>query len=262
MSEHPFEIDLRGRVALVTGAGGGVGREIARALAGVGASVWVNDLVGERAAEAADELGKEAARAGGDARPVAADVTNASAIRTMRQETGPVDIVVNNAGLPLRRFDLKRFAETEPASWHEWIEINLFAVMQVTHAYLSSMLEQGWGRVLAIVSDAGRVGERGQVVYGAAKAGAMGFVRGLAMEVGRSGVTANCLALGSIRHGVIAEAYDRSPEIEQKILRNYPVGRLGSPDDPAPLAVLLCSEAGSWITGQVYPVNGGYSSSL
>ncbi len=262
MTDPAFGIDLHGRTALVTGAGGGVGREIARSLAGVGASVWVNDLDGKRAAETAEALAKEAAPAGGDARPVEADVTEATAVAAMRDETGPVDILVNNAGLPLRKFDLKRFAETSPESWHEWIEINLFAVMQVTHSYLPPMLEREWGRVLAIVSDAGRVGERGQVVYGAAKAGAMGFVRGLAMEVGRAGVTANCLALGSIRHGVIAEAYDRNPEIEQKMLRNYPVGRLGSPEDPAPLAVLLCSDAGSWITGQVYPVNGGYSSSL
>ncbi|MCZ7530715.1 MAG: SDR family oxidoreductase [Acidimicrobiia bacterium] len=258
----PLYADLDGRSAVVTGAGGGVGYEIAGALATAGALVWINDLDADRASEAAEAITSNGGDGPGGARPVVADVTDADAIAAMAETTGPVDIVVNNAGLPLRRFDLKRFAETEPQSWHEWIEINLFGVMQVTHTYLSDMLEQEWGRVVTIVSDAGRVGERGQVVYGAAKAGAMGFTRGLAMEVGRHGVTANCIALGSIRHGVISEAYDANPEIEAKILRNYPVGRLGTPADPAPLAVLLCSEAGSWITGQVYPVNGGYSSSL
>jgi len=253
---------LDGRTATVTGAGGGVGHEIAAALAAAGAHVWINDLDEGRATDAASWITEKRAQGSGGASPVVADVTDDDAVVAMAEATGPVDIVVNNAGLPLRRFDLKRFAETEPESWHEWIAINLFGVMQVTHVYLPTMLDAGWGRVLTIVSDAGRVGERGQVVYGAAKAGAMGFMRGLAMEVGRHGVTANCIALGSVRHGILAETYDENPEVEAKMVRNYPVGRLGTPDDIAPLALLLCSESGSWITGQVYPVNGGYSSSL
>jgi len=134
--------------------------------------------------------------------------------------------------------------------------------MHVTHAYLPLMIERRWGRVLTIVSDAGRRGERKQVVYGAAKAAAMGFSRGLAAEVGRDGVTVNCIALGTMHHGQLAAAIEQAPELEAKLGRNYPAGRIGRVDDPAPLAVLLCSDAAEWITGQVYPVDGGYASAL
>jgi 3-oxoacyl-[acyl-carrier protein] reductase len=96
-------------------------------------------------------------------------------------------------------------------------------------------------------------------VYGAAKAAAMGFTRGLAAEVGQRGVTVNCISLGSMRHGPAA---DVDPETERRMLAFYPMRRLGRVDDPAPLAVMLCSDAGEWITGQVYPVNGGYVSAL
>ena len=100
------------------------------------------------------------------------------------------------------------------------------------------------------------------MVYGAAKAAAMGFSRGLAAEVGRDGVTVNCIALGTMNHGVLAEAIANDPALEGKLARAYPVGRIGRVDDSAPLAVLLCSDAASWITGQVYPVDGGYAPAL
>jgi len=135
-------------------------------------------------------------------------------------------------------------------------------VLHVTHAYIGAMVEQGWGRVVTIVSDAGRRGERFQVIYGAAKAGAMGFVRGLAAEVGPHGVTANCVALGTMRTGVLEEALGHNPDLERKLVRPYTIPRLGSPEDPALLVALLCSEAGSWMTGHVYPVDGGYAPSL
>ena len=115
---------------------------------------------------------------------------------------------------------------------------------------------------MTIVSDAGRKGERKQVVYGAAKAAAMGFSRGLAAEVGRDGVTVNCIALGTMNHGQLAAALVDQPELEAKLARNYPAGRIGQVDDCAPLAVLLCSDAAEWITGQVYPVDGGYAMAL
>jgi 3-oxoacyl-[acyl-carrier protein] reductase len=112
------------------------------------------------------------------------------------------------------------------------------------------------------VSDAGRKGERMQTIYGAAKAGAMGFTRGLAAEVGPHGVTANCIALGTMKTGAFAEALVADPELEQRHARRYPVPRLGDPGEPATLAALLCSDAAGWITGQVYPVDGGYVSAL
>jgi NAD(P)-dependent dehydrogenase (short-subunit alcohol dehydrogenase family) len=99
-------------------------------------------------------------------------------------------------------------------------------------------------------------------VYGAAKAAAMGFSRGLAAEVGAHGVTVNCLSLGTMKHGLLEEAIERQPELEQRLAKAYPAGRIGRVTDPAPLAVLLCSDAAEWITGQVYPVDGGYFPAL
>src|SRR6478735_2603210 len=136
------------RTAIVTGSGGGVGRAIAIQMARAGAHVWVNDLYAERAEAVADEIRSEQ----GQASVVVADVSDPDEVARMVVATGPVDIIVNNAV----------------------IRLNLAAVMHVTHAYLPLMIERRWGRVLTIVSDAGRRGERKQVVYGAAKAAAMG----------------------------------------------------------------------------------------
>ena len=251
-------IDCSGRTALVTGGGNGVGAEICRALVAAGASVWVNDIFEDRAVALADELGGAP-----HARPVKADVTSPAKIRRMRETTGPVDILVNNAGIPTTGFgDLKLFVDTEPADWEQAMRLNLGAVLHVTHAYVGAMVDRGWGRVVTIASDAGRRGERYQAIYGAAKAGAMAFMRSLAAEVGPSGVTANCVALASMRTGILADAVERDPALGDRLARAYPLRRLGEPTDPATLVALLCSEAGSWVTGQVYPVDGGYVSAL
>ena len=253
-----LEIDLSGRRALVTGGGNGVGAAICAALVRAGAFVWVNDIFEDRAAAVATDLGGDA-----HARPVKADVTSPLKITRMREATGPVDILVNNAGIPTSGFgDLKLFVDTLPEDWESAMRLNLGAVLHVTHAYAGAMVEKGWGRIVTIVSDAGRRGERFQAIYGSAKAGAMGFVRGLAAEVGAHGVTANCVSLGTMRTGVTEDAIARHPELEGKLSRPYTVPRLGRPDDPAPLVALLCSDAGAWITGQVYPVDGGYTPAL
>ncbi len=254
---------IGGRVALITGSGAGIGRAIGMHMARAGAEVWINDVDQGRADSVVAEIEAE----GGKAHTVLADVCDPASVRAMAATTGPLDILVNNAGSGVRAFDaggvpLVPFAESNPADWEPVMRVNLTGVLHVTHAYLPDMLERKWGRILTIVSDAGRKGERRQVVYGAAKAAAMGFARGLASEVGRSGITVNCIALGSMRHGPLAAAVDADPELERRLSSAYPVGRLGRVDDPAPLAVLLCSDAAEWITGQVYPVDGGYAPAL
>lgn len=249
---------IAGRTALVTGAGGGVGRAIAIQMARAGAQLRINDIHLDRAEKVCHEIEEEH----GVARPVLADVCDREQVARMIGETGPVDILVNNAGIPVEGFVVKSFVDTGPEEWDPVIRLNLAAVLGVTRAYLPFMLEQKWGRVLTIVSDAGRKGERKQAVYGAAKAAAMGFSRGLAAEVGRDGVTVNCIALGTMNHGVLADAIERDPDLEHRLARAYPAGRIGQVDDCAPLAVLLCSDAGAWITGQVYPVDGGYAPAL
>ncbi len=253
---------IGGRTALVTGSGAGVGRAIAVQMSRAGAEVWVNDLVLERAEDTVREIESE----GGKAHPVVADVCDHDSVAAMARETGPLEIVVNNAGTGVRSWTegvrMVPFVESGPEDWDPLIRVNLAGVLHVTRAYLADMIERRWGRVLMIVSDAGRKGERKQAVYGAAKAAAMGFARGLAAEVGRDGVTVNCISLGSMKHAGLADAVNQDPELEARLSRAYPVGRLGRVEDPAPLAVLLCSDAAEWITGQVYPVDGGYFPSL
>jgi 3-oxoacyl-[acyl-carrier protein] reductase len=250
---------LDGRSAIVSGAGARTGRQIAHELARAGATVWVNDLYLELAEKVADEINAD----GGAAHPIAGDVCDLDSVRDLREQTGPLDILVNNAGSGVRAFAegtalIEPFVASDPAAWEPVIAVNFYGVLHMTHTFLPSMLDQGWGRIVTIVSDAGRRGERSQAVYGAAKAAAMGFMRGIAQEVGRKGVTANCIALGTIAF----EGQDDESDQYRALVRPYPVGRLGQPHDPAPLAVLLCSDAGEWITGQVYPVDGGYTSAL
>jgi NAD(P)-dependent dehydrogenase (short-subunit alcohol dehydrogenase family) len=249
-------IDCSGRRAVVTGGGNGLGTEICRALVAAGAFVYVNDIYEDRAVAVAEELGGDVAR------PLKADVTSPLKVRRMREESGPVDILVNNAGIPTSGFDLKRFVDTDPEDWEPMMRLNLGAILHVTHAYAGAMVDAGWGRIVTIVSDAGRKGERFQAIYGSAKAGAMGFMRGLAAEVGAYGVTANCVALGTMRSGFSEAAIAADPDLEARLSRPYTVPRLGEPVDVAPLVALLASDAGAWITGQVYPVDGGYVSAL
>lgn len=248
-------IDLSGRTAVVTGGGNGVGQRICEAFVRAGATVWVNDISEARAHETAEGL--NAIRAGA-AFGVKADVTSPAKVLRMRDETGPVDILVNNVGIPTGGFHLQKFVDSEPADWDQLIWLNYGSVLHVTHAYVGSMVERGWGRVITIVSDAARKGERFQVIYGSAKAASAGFSRALAAEVGKYGVTVNCIALGSIRTGPLAEAADANPDLETRLSKPYPIPRLGRPEDPAPMVALLASDAASWITGQVIPVDGGY----
>lgn len=248
---------LSGRVAVVTGAGRGVGAGIAETLAAQGARVVVNDLFAERAERTAENIRDH----GGHAIAIAADVTDAEAIsglvRCVEANLGGVDILVNNAGIPAGGMDLKTFVESEPADWRRMIDLNLYGVMLATRAVLPGMLARERGRIISIVSDAGRVGEPYQVVYAASKAGAAGFSRALAKEVGKHGITCNCVSLGSVEN----PSAPRDPELVAKQLRLYPTRRLGRPLDVAAAVVWLASEEASWVTGQTVPVNGGYSTS-
>jgi NAD(P)-dependent dehydrogenase (short-subunit alcohol dehydrogenase family) len=176
----------------------------------------------------------------------------------------PMQILVNNAGLPAGfmggSFNLRPFAETEPEEWEPVIQLNLYGVLRVTRAVLPAMIDSGWGRVITIVSDAGRTGDPNVAAYAAAKAGAAGFMRSLASEVGKYHLTANCISLGTLWRPEDESA--PSPEFLQRLGRHYPAGRPGYPQDVANLVLYLASNAAEWITGQVYPLNGGYSYAL
>jgi 3-oxoacyl-[acyl-carrier protein] reductase len=253
-------LDLKGRNALITGAGQNVGREIALLLAAHGAgTVVVNDLFVDRAEAVVADI--EAA--GGTGLAVAADVTDPASVDAMVEVTrridGPLQIVVNNAGLPPGMFSLGPFAESSRESWEPVIRLNLYGVMYVTHAFLKPIVNSGWGRVITIVSDAGRAGDPYQAAYAAAKAGAAGLMRSIASEVGKFGVTVNSVALASITRD---DSSQPMSEEDAPRYRRYALRRPGVPKDVAPMVLFLASDAASWITGQVYPVNGGYTYSL
>jgi NAD(P)-dependent dehydrogenase (short-subunit alcohol dehydrogenase family) len=252
-----FTIDLEGRSALVTGAGQGVGRAIARTLAAAGSTVAVNDFVAARAEAVVEEI----RRAGGKATAAPFDVTAYDDVTTAVKEVGDVDILVNNAGnAGTAGFDFGPFARSEPADWDRYLQVNLYGVLHCTRAVLPAMIERGEGRVVTIISDAGRWGEPNMGAYAAAKAGAAGFSRSVAREVGRHGVTVNCVALGTMDPD--PENPETDPEAAERLrqqLRSYIIRRRGHPDDVAGLVTYLASPLASWITGQTYPVNGGYT---
>ena len=246
------------KVALVTGAGAGVGLAAARRLASDGRAdcLVVNDIDRARAEQAAAAI---TADTGVEAIAAVADVSDWAAVEAMFDElgTGGADIVINNAGIPVGVMGGQRFLDSGPADWAPWLDLNLSGVMNVTRLALPRMVDQGWGRVITIVSDAARVGEANLVAYSAAKAGAAGFMRALAREVGRHQITSNAVALGTILHGMLEQVL--TPEQQEQMASRYVLRRLGRPEDPAGMISFLAGPDADWITGQTYPVNGGFA---
>ena len=254
-----FAIDLEGNHALVTGAGRGVGRAIACALAEAGASVHVNDLRDELTEETIEAL----RAAGGSASAVPFDVTDYDAVQKAISALGALDILVNNAGnAGTQNWDLSPFAETSPSDWDRYLDINLYGVMYCTRAALPKMIERRYGRIVTIVSDIARWGEPYLAPYAAAKAGASGFGRSIAREVGRYGITVNNVALGTLGDTDVDPDTGELSDADRKALSQYIVRRRGRPADVAPMVTLLVSPLAEWITGQTIPVNGGYTVNL
>lgn len=266
MSETRQLLDIEGRVAVVTGAGQGVGRQIALDLAAHGASaVVVNDIEAARAEGVADEIRHNGTKAMG----AQCDVVDFDAVGEMfsaaRDAYGPVGVLVNNAGnqggdAPPPAVP---FWEQGPAQWQPSIGVNLHGVLNCSrHAVAQMVGGDCGGRIVTVISDAGRVGEIGGLeAYSAAKAGAAGLTRALARLGGRYQVTANCVALGATRTPA-TEEFLANPAQNKRMLSQYMVRRIGEPSDGSGMVVFLASAAASWITGQTIPVNGGYSVAL
>jgi 2-hydroxycyclohexanecarboxyl-CoA dehydrogenase len=243
------------RTALVTGGGRGIGRAIAVALAEDSRRVAVSDLDEENAAETASMI----TAAGGEAVALHLEVTNGDSVRAgvskARAELGPIEILVNNAGWD----ELKLFLETDDAFWDRVIEINFKGCLRLTSETLPSMVERGWGRMVNIGSDAGRVGSSLESVYSGAKAGVIAFTKTIAREVARSGVTANAVCPGPTRTPML-EGMASSAGGEKLIAsleRAVPMRRLGEPEDVAAAVAFLASERAGYITGQTLSVSGG-----
>jgi 2-hydroxycyclohexanecarboxyl-CoA dehydrogenase len=260
-------LDVGGRVALVTGAGQGVGRQIALHLAAHNAAgVIVNDYYFERAQSVVEEIRS----AGGSAVALQADVSDLSSVKEMVAEAaktfGPVGILVNNAGNAGANptAETRRpFWQTGPEVWSDYIGVNLYGVLNCSAAVIPSMIERNApGRLITIISDAGRWGDAGMEMYSAAKAGAAGFMRSCARTLGRYQITANTISIALTMTPTLENRLKADPERLKKLLERYIIRRPGQPEDVANMALFLASDASSWITGQTYPVNGGFSFAL
>jgi NAD(P)-dependent dehydrogenase (short-subunit alcohol dehydrogenase family) len=258
-------LDLKGRVGLITGAGQGVGRAVALRLAENNAGgVVVNDFRLERAEAVAAEVDK----LGVKALAAQCDVTDFGAVTKMFETAvakfGGVDVLVNNAGNAgpdPSAVARKPFWEQEPKDWQPFLGTNLFGVLNCVRAAGPGMIAKNYGKIVTVISDAGRVGEPQLEIYSAAKAGAAGFMRAIAKNLGRHWITANCVALGTTRTPATART-TINEEAVKRMLSRYTLRRVGEPEDAANMILFLSSDASSWITGQTIPVNGGYSFAL
>ena len=248
-----MDLHLAGKAALVTGAANGVGREIALALAAEGAAVAVNYRI---SAEAAQSVVAEIAAKGGRAIACGADVADFDAVTAMvarvATDLGRLDILVNNAGVAQRQ----RFAETAPQDWRRQIDVCRYGAIHCCHAAAPHLERSGVGRIVSLIGDSSRVGESGLAIVAAARAGVIGLSKSLAREFGRFGTTVNVLSLG-----LVETAHDRDwvEANRDKLVRLYPLRRLGQPGDVAPMVALLASAHAGWVTGQVLSISGGYS---
>jgi NAD(P)-dependent dehydrogenase (short-subunit alcohol dehydrogenase family) len=248
-----MDLGLKDKVALVTGAGRGVGREIALSLAAEGAAVAVNYRSSAKDAEA---LVAEIAATGGKAKAYAADVADFNAVKTMIEQVvkdfGGLNILINNAGLALR----KRFIETTPDDWKKQIDACLYGAIHCCYAAAPHFDKTGNGRIVSVIGDSSRVGESGLAIVAAARAGVVALMKSLAREFGRNGTTANTVSLGLVETDHDKDWVDANRE---KLVKLYPLRRLGQAGDVAPMVTMLASPRSGWITGQVLSISGGFS---
>lgn len=240
---------LDGKVAVVTGAAGGIGAAIVAELAGAGAAVAAWDLDGGKAKQVVEGLERAMA--------VDADITDRrsveAALRVTEEQLGPVGVLVNNAGID----KIERFLDSDEATWERIVAVNFLGTVRCCHVVVPGMVERGRGAVVCIASDAGRVGSSGEVVYSGTKGGVIAFAKGLAREVAAGGVTVNVVCPGPTDTPLLDQVAQASQKLYDGLARAVPMRRIARPADIAPAVAFLASDGASYITGQTLSVSGG-----
>jgi 3-oxoacyl-[acyl-carrier protein] reductase len=254
-----MQIDLGGRVAIVTGAAHGIGRAICRLLGQAGAAVWAIDILREEL----DATIAQVSEAGGDCRPAVIDVTDAAAVRAcvdgVLRRDGRIDILVNNAG-GVRGQVGRPVEEIADAEWDVVVRTNLYATFYFIRAVAPAMKRQRAGRIVNISSGAGRsVSLTGIQAYASAKAGQIGLTRQMAQELGPWNITVNTIAPGFIRSNPTTERQWAAlgEEGQRRLVEGIALRRLGAPEDIAGGVLYFASELAGWVTGQTISVDGG-----
>jgi 3-oxoacyl-[acyl-carrier protein] reductase len=241
---------LQGRTALVTGASRGIGRAIALALAGEGATVVGTATTEAGARRISEALAQSGAKGAGRALNVRDSAQCDALIASVQKEFGDVTILVNNAAVVRDNLALRM----KDAEWDEVMETNLRSVFRLSRAVMRGMMKARWGRIISITSVVGAAGNPGQANYAAAKAGVVGMAKSLARELGRRNITVNCVAPGFIDTDMTRALGDEQRNV---LIGQIPLGRLGQPEDVAATVAFLASPAAGYITGAVVHVNGG-----
>ncbi|AOT72909.1 SDR family NAD(P)-dependent oxidoreductase [Geosporobacter ferrireducens] len=244
---------LENKSIIITGAGKGIGSTVAQHLASLGSKVCIADIDLTAAQETVEEIRKT----NGAAMAVFCDITSQEDIQKMVNKVlnlyGGIDVLINNAGL----FPIKTFDAMTLEDWSKVININLTGTFCVTQPVYQQMKKQGYGKIVNVASAAGRVGGIGFVHYSAAKSGVIGFTRALAREAASSGIQVNAIAPGLIETNTAKSVF---PSYALKeFIRNVPMGRLGREEDISGILSFLCSDESSYITGQVFAIDGGYT---
>lgn len=244
------------RVALVTGGGGGIGEAIALELAAAGHSVAIADQNTQKAAHAATAV----SGAGVDSIWVEMNVAEPSSVNRalgeVQQRLGTPSIVVNCAGWDA----VTDFVTSDETHWRRMIDVNLMGVIRVTQMTLPWMTQEGWGRIVNVAGEAGRVGEARNALMSAANGGVIAFTKAIALEVVASGVTVNCVSPGPTATPMLDELISQAESAAETVAaltQSVPMGRLGHPQDVAPAVSFLVSEGAGYITGQTLSVSGG-----
>jgi 2-hydroxycyclohexanecarboxyl-CoA dehydrogenase len=248
-----MDLRLKDKVAFICGGASPTGREISANFVKEGAKLFLTDIMIDQGKELADELISK----GGDVLFAKMDVSGyqevASTVKQAEAHFGRVDILVFVTGYAIPG----KFVESGLESWKKQVDVNLYGMLNVTHALLPGMIERKYGKVVSLMGDSSRIGENNLSVLAAARAGQIGLIKSLAKEVGRFNITLNGVSLG-----ILDTSHHKPGFIEknrEKLVRPYPLGRLGMPEDVAPMVLLLCSDRSSWITGQIISVNGGFA---